>query len=51
MKKMPKLQNRKNAAASKLIQNSTILNLKKFQKKADALSQYCTENQIFDAVQ
>lgn len=50
MKKMPKLQNRKNAAASKLIQNSTILNLKKFQKKADALSQYCTENQIFDAV-
>lgn len=50
MKKMPKLKNRKSAAAANLLQNSSILNLKKFQQKASALFQYCVKNNIFESV-
>ena len=51
MKNVPKFKkNTKNKAAAQLLRNSNIINIKKFQKKADILRTYCLQEGIFQNI-
>ncbi len=50
MKQISRMQGKKKNAAADLLRNSSILNVKRFTKKADELKKFCIENKIFEKV-